>query len=79
MLKSSSETVIRQYDTRTGKQLYERVHRIGVKNPTLVGGRLVGVEYKPSEAMAPLSPGQLAAGIRPPPVKTPGVVAFKLK
>jgi outer membrane protein assembly factor BamB len=81
MFKSSSETVLRQYSPRTGERLYERVHKLGVATPTVVGKRLVGIAYSTSEAHAKqnLTMAEIALGKRPQPVDTKGVVAFALK
>jgi len=81
LFKSSSETVLRQYNPRNGDKLYERVHKLGVATPTVVGNRLVGIAYSTSEAHAKqhLTIAEVALGKKAEPVSTKGVVAFKLK
>jgi outer membrane protein assembly factor BamB len=70
-------TVVRQFSTRKGKQLYIRQSDLGFMQPRLVGKRIVGIVYERTERPSLFTPGSLEAS--GPSLRPHGVAAYRVK
>jgi len=70
-------TVVRQFSTRKGKQLYTRQSDLGFREPRLVGKRVVGLVYERKESPSLFKPGSMDES--GPSRRPEGVAAYRVK
>ncbi len=82
ILKDDADTVVRQYDPRSGDRIIDKtLEGIGMATPILAGPYLVGVKFNQAEAIGKARPSMAEAmgGAKPIPVDSQGIIAFRLK
>ncbi|OGV72852.1 MAG: hypothetical protein A3K19_16845 [Lentisphaerae bacterium RIFOXYB12_FULL_65_16] len=70
-------TVIRQFNARSGKELYMRRNNIGFTSPVLIGDRLIGLAFERRRTASLLNPAGGDGDDQP--TKGLGVAAFKVR
>jgi len=71
-------TIVRQFDTKKGKQLFTRQSELGFMEPRLVGKRVVGLTYERKERPSLFKPGSMTEDLGPT-MEPQGVAAYRVK